>query len=228
MKFENQILNKLSEYKFKNLNYQEWVNCSLKIILSTINNLKIQNEFKEKQELFLDTKKGQLQKILNYSKEDFKILLLEVIADFNKNKQYLIDINLYRLLYNWIDYKILFNKHTITFIENIDFFIPNISVMEENLFIFSKNLFTIKSKIQKEIENKESQIKYINILNNKIYINQDVIKRYVDVNGLKANEYWEIRNKVNMMNANIELVQLSLMLYKENNINEFTTSIKPI
>jgi len=228
LRFEKQILNELEEYKFEYSNNQEWVKCSLKTILTAIENIKIENDFKEKQIIFLEDVKVNLQKILSYSKKDFKVFLPDIISNLDKNKHYLNNKDLYQLLYQWIDYKVLFYKHVVTFIENIDFFVPNSTTIEKNLWIFAKNIFTIKLNIQKEIEDKLIQTKYLDILNKKIYINKDTIAKYIEVNELKANEYWKIKNKVDKINENIELVQLSLMFYNKNSIKDFVTKIKTV
>ena len=50
----------------------------------------------------------------------------------------------------------------------------------------------------------------------------------MEITHLEAKTYWKVRNKAQEINANIEVVQLSQMLYQKKDIENFSTSIKLI
>jgi len=227
-KFEKQILNLLKQHKHNYLNHEEWINCSLEKILETFQELKERNHFEENKKLYLEKKEQNLKHLILQSTDYFQLFISEIIEDFNHNKKYLKNENLDKLLYEWLDYEVLFYQHTLLFIENIDFFVPNIKIMTNNLFHFIQNIFTIKEKLTLDIKKQTLQHQYFNILNKKVYDNKDIIVEYMDTKMLDAKTYWSLKNKVNYINTNINIVQLSQMIYRNEEIGSFETSIKLI
>lgn len=100
--------------------------------------------------------------------------------------------------------------------------------MENNLFSLIRNIFTIKTIIEKKVKNETLKIKYFDILNKKIYDNKETIQRYMEITNLDAKTYWKVREQSSYINTNIEVVQLSQMLYRKEDIENFSGSVKLI
>lgn len=98
--------------------------------------------------------------------------------------------------------------------------------MNENLFIFIQNVFNIKNIIDKKYTKRTDKTKYLDILNKKIYNNRDIIMEEINLKNLNAKTYWELKNKISHINTNIDIVKLSQMIYRKEDINNFQSSIK--
>jgi len=100
--------------------------------------------------------------------------------------------------------------------------------MKSNLFSLLKNIFTIKTIIEKNVKSEKLRTQYFDILNDKIYFNKKIIQEYMDIANLDAKTYWKVREQAKYINTNIEVVQLSQMLYRKENIKNFQGSVKLI
>jgi len=129
-------------------------------------------------------------------------------------------------IYNSDLYDGLIKKHLFSFLNNIDLFVIDDDEMNKTLHWFALNLFTIRKYLSERSISSKKRNFYYNILDCKLYKNEQCISKWLNDNIPSPEDYWHLSNKITYYNANIEFIKVSSLLYKKDKISNFNTHIK--